>query len=50
MPFSGNKNEKRGVGEGQSLTRSFPKVSGRITPGDTFLRENNTNGAPGVVH
>lgn len=50
MPFSGNKNEKRGVGEGQSLTRSFPKVSGRITPGDTFSEKKNTNGAPGVVY
>lgn len=39
MPFSGNESEKRGVGEGQSLARSSPKVPGHFTPGDAFLRK-----------
>lgn len=36
MPFSGNKSEKRGIDEGQSLARSSPKALGRITPGMPF--------------
>lgn len=39
MPFSGNESEKRGIGEGQSLARSAPKVPGHLAPGDTFLRK-----------
>lgn len=35
MPFSGNKSEKRGTDEGQSLARS-PKALGCITPGIPF--------------